>query len=366
MATEGTENGQEGTENTDIIATEANASASAASEENQAGSGEGSPASAQEAVVTPTEPDDESIKKYFASKGRVIENVDDLFVEKEKIVEVNPYENVSDDLKQILAYSKETGRGVKDYFKLQENIDEKPLVEVALAKAGLESGGEFSTEDLTAYLEDHLSIDLSGELTAAEKVKLTKYVKDYKENFKAEQEKYKTPLPKAPVAEAAPAVEMIELANGQKVEKSVYEAHEKAHQAYQNDIKVAVDSVAGTSLQIEFDNNGTKEILTYGYEFDENDKQSMLALSQDVDQTVGKLFRTEKGFDHQAFAKALWRLDPKNWEKEVGAIVNKARAEAITELTKADNNVNFQTNGLPAQPGNPNVKYVPVKELLNR
>jgi len=366
MATEGTENGQEGTENTDIIATEANASASAASEENQAGSGEGNPAATQEAVVTPTEPDEESIRKYFASKGRTVEKLDDLFIEKEKVVEVNPYENVSDDLKQILAYSKETGRGVKDYFKLQENIDEKPLVEVALAKASIESGGEFTTEDLTAYLEDHLSIDLSGELTPAEKVKLTKYVKDYKENFKAEQEKYKTPLPKAPVAEAAPAVEMITLADGQKVEKSVFEAHEQQRQIYLNDIKEAVNSVATSSIKIEFDNNGVKEELTYGYDYDAVDRQNMVAIAEDLDVTVGKLFRTEKGFNHQDFIESTWFLDKVNREKWAAALVNKARAEAITELTKADNNVNFQTNGLPAQPGNPNVRTVPIRDLLNR
>ena len=84
-------------------------------------------------------------------------------------------------------------------------------------------------------------------------------MKDFKEQLKADQDKYKAPLPKAPVAEAAPAVEMITLADGQKVEKSVFEAHEQKRQIYLNDIKDEVNSVAGSSITIEFDNNGTKE-----------------------------------------------------------------------------------------------------------
>lgn len=371
MSTEGTETGQEEGNNGGTQAPVITNEGGAPNEGNPAGSGEGTPAPEKAPVIIPdAEPDEESIKKFFASKGRTVEKLDDLFIE--KIKEVNPYADVNDELKQILAFSKETGRGVSDYFKLQENIDEKPLVEVAIAKAKAEAGGDFSKEDLTAYLEDHLGVDLSGDLTPAETVKLTKYVKDFKENFKAEQEKFKTPLPKATETTPASQLEMVTLENGNKVEKIIFDHYQNLekehtinHQAFLNDIKVAVDSVAGTSLQIEFDNNGTKEVLTYGYDFDDNDKQSMLALSQDVDQTVAKIFRTDKGFDHQSFAKALWRLDPKNWEKEVAAIVNKARAEAITELTKEDNNVNLNTTGMPAREGKAGVTIVPVNQLFN-
>jgi hypothetical protein len=315
------------------------------------------------APVLETEPSEESILKYFTAKGRTVEKLDDLFEEKFK--EVNPYADTSDELKHILNYNKETGRGVSDYFKLQEDIDKRPLVDLALEKVKAETGMDLSKEDLTEYLEETLGVDLSDELSSIDKIKLTKYTKDYKAQLIADQEKYKTPLAKA--TENNPAgEEMIVLPNGQKVEKSVFEAHEKSRQAYFQDIKVAVDSVASTSLKIEFDNNGTKEELTYGYDFDATDKQSMLALSEDVDQTVAKLFRTEAGFDHQGFAKAIWRLDPNNWEKEVAAIANKARAEAIEEVMKMDNNVNFNRNSMPAKPGNPNVKIVPVNELFNR
>ncbi|MBC7845563.1 MAG: hypothetical protein H7Y10_03625 [Flavobacterium sp.] len=355
MTTEATTETQEEVQTTDVTA------------ENSEVTSEGNADATQEAVVaTAVEPDEESIKKFFASKGRTVEKLDDLFVEKEKVVEVNPYANASDQLKQIFEYEKETGRGIKDYFKLQENIDDRPLVELALEKVRNEVGGSFSPEDLTAYLEDALAIDLSGDLTPTETVKLTKFVKDYKEQLKADQEKYKTPLPKAPEAKTTTEVEMITLADGQKVEKSVYEAHEQQRQIYLNDIKEAVNSVAASSIKIEFDNNGVKEELTYSYDYDANDHQNMVAIAEDLDQTVSKLFRTEKGFNHQDFIESTWFLDKVNREKWATALVNKARAEAITELTKADNNVNFNTNGMPTKPGDPNVKIVPIKELFNR
>lgn len=354
MATEDTTNenlegNQEGAQNADAT------NEAAADTANGEGSGEGN------ANVEQVEPSEESVIKYFAAKGRTIEKLDDLFVEKEKIVEVNPYENTSEELKQILAYQKETGRGVKDYFKLQENIDERPLVELALEKVRNEVGGSFTPEQLTEYLEDALGVDLSGDLTATETVKLTKYVKDYREQLKTEQEKYKSPI-----ENAAQSVEMITLENGQKVEKSVYESHQKVRQIYLNDIKEAVNSVATSSIKIEFDNNGVKEELTYGYDYDANEKQSMLSLSDDLDQTVSKLFRTDKGLNYPELLESAWFLDRTNREKWAAALVNKARAEAITELTKADNNVNFNRNGMPKQPGNPNVKIVPIKELFNR
>jgi hypothetical protein len=77
----------------------------------------------------------------------------------------------------------------------------------------------------------------------------------------------------------------------------------------------------------------------------------MLALTEDIDKTAAALFRTEKGFNHQGFAKAVWRLDPKNWEKEVSAIVNKAIAENTERITQNENNVNFNRNRIPSGNG---------------
>jgi hypothetical protein len=294
----------------------------------------------EEVALTP-----EQVRAYFKANGREVENIDDLFVEKVK--EVNPYEAISPELKSILDYNKETGRGLSDYQQLQRDIDKIPALDLALAKVKEDVGEDLSNEDAVSYLEDTLGINLSDdELSPLDKIKLTKYIKEYKEGLKTAQEKYKTPLQAE--ENAASKVEMVTLADGQKIEKTVFDAHQKQRQAYIEEMKVAVDSVAKTSLSIEFDNNGVKENYNFDYEYDQSDKKNMLALTEDIDKTAAALFRTEKGFNHQGFAKAVWRLDPKNWEKEVSAIVNKAIAENTERITQNENNVNFNRNRIPS------------------
>ena len=290
---------------------------------------------------------DDQVRSYFKAKGREVENLDELFTEKVK--EVNPYEGINPELKAILDYNKETGRGLSDYQKLQQNIDEIPVLDLAVAKAKEETGMDLSPEDAQAYIEDVLGIDLSDldDLSSVDKIKLNKFVKEYKADLKGAHEKYKAPL----ATENVSGKEMVTLADGQQIEKAIFEEHQRTRQAYFEEMKVAVDSVAKTSLSMEFDNNGKKEVSTYDYEHDKEDKKNMLTLSEDVDQTVANLFRTEKGFDHQGLAKGIWRLDPKNWEKEVSAIVNKAVAENTERLLQNENNINYSRNRI-ANSGN--------------
>ncbi|MFH6944629.1 hypothetical protein [Flavobacterium sp. FlaQc-50] len=318
-------------------------------------------------VVTP-ELNDDLVTNYLKTRsgGKEFGSIDDLFVE--KTVEVNPYKDILEDAeaRSFLDFKKETGRGLQDYLKLQENINDIPVKNLAIAKAEHELGAGLSREDLVSYIEEKTGVDIDGldDLTELEIRKVNLFTKDYKANLLAEQEKYKTPVVKEkPTTEE---VETITLDNGVKIDKTVYENHLKIHQAYQEDIKVAVNSVAPTSLSIKIDNAGQEEVLTFEYEHDADDKKGMVSLASDLDQTVANLFRSEKGFDHQAFAKAVWRMNPENWEKEVGAIAHKVRAQAVEEIMKVGNNVNLDTTLIPGQTGKPGVKIVPIKELFNR
>ena len=311
-------------------------------EDNKGGEGAGENTNTP-ATVEPTE---EQVVAFLKSKGGKFEKIEDLFQEKQATE--NPYSSIIEDpeVKSFLDFKKETGRGFADYQKLQENINDISLSDLAIAKVKSELGSDLSDDDIKAIIEDEISVDLSelDELTPVEKAKLTKYTKDFKANLLADQEKYKTPLAKTPDSEEA---DMITLENGEKVKKSVYEDHLKKHQAYQKDIKDSVDSVAKTSLSVEFDNAGKKETLTFDYEHDADDKNGMVAMALDLDQTVGSLFRTEKGFNLTDFKKGVWRLDPKNWEKEVSAIVNKAIADTTLRLQQNENNIDFSRGRLP-------------------
>lgn len=286
---------------------------------------------------------EDQVKKYFADKGRVIEKVDDLFQEKTK--EVNPYENISEDLKGVLKYHQETGRGLNDYLKLQENIDAIPVEKLAIQFAKHETGMDLSNEDAIAYIESELGIDLSDleDLTATDKIKLNKYVKNYRAELKADQEKYKLPEQKEVITNNQ-NVEMVTLQDGQQIAKSVYDKHLAERESYIENLKNSVNSVAKTSLNYKFDDNGKEEIRKVEYEPSKEDEAEAVSLATDVDKTVAELFRSDKGFDFAGFKKAMWRIKPANWEKEVTAIVNKALADHTERLAKEQNNVNFDTN----------------------
>jgi hypothetical protein len=319
---------------------------------------------------TPAAPElnEEVVITYLKTRsgGKEFNSIDDLFIEKTVEVDTNPYKDILEDgeAKSFLDFKKETGRGLSDYLKLQENINDKPVIELAIAKTELELGSGLTKEEIAEYIEEETGVDIDSidELSELDKRKLNRFVKDYKDKMLAEQEKYRTPVAKqSPASE----VETITLENGITVDKKVYDDHLNKVQAYQKDIKVAVDSVAKTSLSVEIENAGKKETLTFDYEYDADDKKEMLSLAEDLDKTVGKLFVTESGFNHSGLVEALLRFNPKSWEKMATAIAHKARAQAIEELTKVGNNVNLQQDIIQAGDAKPGTKIVPVSQLFN-
>jgi len=330
--------------NTEDVDKDKGSEANSGTDENQEGNADNNNTDLDKTIEV--EPSEAQIIKFLNDKGGKFEKLEDVL--KENQAPENPYSSIIEDpeVKSFLDFKKDTGRGLADYIKTQENIDDVPLKDLAIAKAKLELGN-LSIEDLTAYIEEETGVDLdsSDDLTDLEVAKIKKFTKDYKANFLAEQEKYKTPLAKE--ENNTQGIEMITLENGEKVDKKIYEEHQKAHQSYIQDMKVAVDSVAKTSLSVEFDNAGKKEVLTFDYEHDADDKKGMVSLSADLDETVKNLFRTEKGFNHADFAKAVWRLDPKNWGKEVSAIVNKAIADTTLKLQQNENNIDFNRSRIP-------------------
>lgn len=299
-------------------------------------------------VISPvvTEPTEEQALAYLKSKGFEHESIDSFIQSKDK-KEDSPYASLIEDpeVKAFLDYKKETNRGLNDFLKTQEDVSKISLLDLAVGQAKSDVGGDMTRDEYIEFIESELNIDLSDldSLTSIEKAKLTKYSKEHKAQLIAENEKYKLPL----AQQANSKEEMITLKDGQVVPKKAYEAHEKIRQTYLQETKVAVDSVAKTTLNVEFDNKGKKESVAIDYEHDAEDKKNMYSLSSDVDKTVKELFQTEKGFDRENFVKSVWRLDPKNWEKEVSAIVNKAVAENTLMMQKNENNINFSANKLP-------------------
>ena len=312
---------------------------------------------------------DEDFIAYAKSKGREINSFDEAFaervVEKEVIKEVNPYEGVEfdDDDLQYIKFKKETNRSRKDFDFLNQDINSLSPIELAKQRIEKETGEKFTLEETKEYLEDKFDIDLSDEeLSTKAKIELQGFIKPVKDDLIQQQEKYKQPIEKVPQA----TQDVITLENGTTMSKEKYNEMVDSRNDFLDNINTSVDGVAGIGLKFTIDDNGTPREVDYEYDFSQEDKHSMLSIISDVDATIAKRYRTENGFNTEQFAVDMFFSDPTNREKALSSSYHKGRADATEELMKMDNNVNFQTSGLPNKEGNPNVRFVPIKELFNR
>jgi hypothetical protein len=284
----------------------------------------------------------EAVLEFISKQtGKKVEKLEDLFATKEE----NPYAGIEFDErdKAYLKYKQETGRSYDDFLALNADLSKVSDLELAREKVRVETGKQLSDEQVDAYLERKLGIPDINDLDEADGLELATYTKALREQKLAEQQKFAVPAKGTTVEENK---DMVTLADGSKMQKEVYDNLVKSRTEYLEANKAAVNSVAATVFNLEIDNNGTKEVISTEYVPDQNDKHSMLSMGEDLDATVARLFRSEKGFDHARFLKGVWRLDEKNWEKEVTAIVNATRAKTIEEMLKNENNINFNRNAL--------------------
>lgn len=290
---------------------------------------------------------DDLILKYAEKRGVKLNSVDDLF----KVPEAPKSEfdgiELSEWDKKYLQFKKDTnGRPVEDFIASQKDWGQVPDIELARERVRLETGKDLSNEAIDSYLERKLGIEDISALDENDELDLAAYTREMREKKTEEQKKYAVPQEPTKSASAADSDDMITLQDGSKMPKEKYENLQSQRDEYLKTLKGAVDGVAATKFKVEFDNNGTKIPFEYEYDYGVQDKHSMLSLAEDVDATIAKIFRTEKGFDFEGFAKAVWRVNPENWEKEMAAYGNAVRAATIEEMLKEENNVNFNRSGL--------------------
>jgi hypothetical protein len=316
-----------------------------------------------EPIVPQKEFTEEDFLNYAKSKGKEVKSFDELFIEKEAVIQekiVNPWEDVLDEEdKQYLTYKKETGRTRKDFDSLSTDYDSISSLELARERVRMESGQKLTNDQADAFLERKLGIDLSSadDLDAYDAIELSTFSKSIREQKKIEQQKYRQPI--APKE----AGEMVTLDNGATMRKADYDTMIMNHQKHLEQAKAAVNSVTGAAFKVGIDDNGTTRELNYGYEYSQEDKHGMLSIVSDINGEMERTYHTDKGFKHEQFSEDAWWMKPTNREKAIVSIVNKARAEAIEELMKNENNVNFSRGSM--QGGNEKVRYVPIGQPQN-
>lgn len=264
-------------------------------------------------------------------------------VEVEKEAEkTDPLADLPEDVKEYAIAKKENKELTFEDFQKEKNFDITSLsvLDVAREKAIREGLGKITKENVDAYLEKKTGIvltDADVELDEYDEIDLEKFVGDFRESFgkKAEKEVVQE--------EVQPTEELIEVGNGFKIEKSVYENLQNTQKEYVSRMEKSVSKVNESLFNIEFDNNGTKEIVPLSYTTTEADKQLMLSTTKDVNNEVDKMFRDKDGaFNDEQFAESILWLNPSSREKMISTLVHKAVAISTEKLLKQEYNANFQ------------------------
>lgn len=324
---------------------------------NEGGSGEGEadanqggePAGGEALTVIPAPTDDfeerfqARVFEMAKTNGREITAMDELFKAPEpQKIEVNPYENVDPKVKGFLDYHKDTNRSYEDYQALQKDVAAIPDIELARDRVRQETGKNFSNDEVDSYLEKKLNIDLSdlSDLDIADQIELTSFAKSARENKLIEQEKYKQRIDTKP--ETAPlGNDMVELENGERMPKSVYEGLVAQRQKYVESINKSMDSIVPTVFNVVVDDNGSEKTINYSYDYSKEDVQNMASKANDLEVTINSYKDEQGNFRQSELMEDLYWMDKNNRGKALSAIIHKVRAEVTEELLKQEGNVNL-------------------------
>lgn len=243
--------------------------------------------------------DEDSVLKFLSEKrGMTFSSVDDIFKKEEP---ESPFAN--EEIAKINKFAKETGRGIDDYFKLNEDLETKDDITI-LREAYLSNGG-LSSDFEIEYDLDLQELSEEDGYTEAE-IKTSKR-EIHKRNLRVQKE-------------------------AKEVRNSLNELKTKLNQPIDG-FKKPVDTNAG----LEHWKNGVSEAAQNfdlgieGYEYTADPKE--LTERYSTLESILDSFRDEKGvFNHSAMIKSF--EISKNIESIVNAREKQAAAKAEEALIK--------------------------------
>ena len=295
-----------------------------------------------EQVVVPNATTEETTEK--AQEVEVPAETEAPAEEVKEVETIDPLADLPDDVKEYAIAKKENKDLTFEDFQKEKNFDINSLsiLDTAREKAIRESNGKITRQNVDAYLEKKTGIiltDEDAELDEYDEIDLEKFIGEFRDSFAKKADATE----EAAEENTQPSEELIEVENGFKIEKSVYENLQNAQKEYVSRMEKSVAEVTETSFNIEFDNNGTKELVPLSYSTTDADKQLMLSTAKDVNNEVDKMFRDKDGnFNDKQFAEGLLWLNPTAREKMINTLVHKAVAISTEKILKQEYNPNFQ------------------------
>jgi len=280
--------------------------------------------------------------------------------EPESEPEPNPEPQYDEETSNFLKYQKETGRGLSDWNKLNQDLKKLNPIELARGRVIEENKGvELDPEEVDFLIEDELGFDPNDkDLDAGEKVKFKKFYGSHLRKMQEEQQEYNKPAEGYEPSKQEEDTktnsqpknggDKVKLSNGAEVSA---EEHQQARQNYLDRRNESVKDLGEEKYEFEFEGKDGKKEYAYSYEFNDEDRHGMLSITEDVGSILHDYEDKDSGeFNHKDFNKDMWWTKKDNRDKAISAMLSKARSEVIDEQISQRRNLNFDSPSQQATP----------------
>jgi len=303
----------------------------------------------QESVLedkAPSSLNEEDVLSFIKNRyDKQINSVDELFSAREEASEL------PEDVAAYMKYKKETGRGIKDFIKLNEDIDESNPQSL-LAQYYAQTESDLDSEDIQFMIDERFSFDedLDDESDVKrKKLAMKKELAKAKKFFEEEREKYRAPLESSGMA--------------------VSTEDQEASKAYKEYMAQAQSVQEENQKRYEWFQQKTSEVFGdgfKGFEFAVNDKTLVYSPAEaaelkksqsDIMNFIGK-FANEDGLieDAKGYHKALAvAMNPERFAK---FFYEQGMSAAVDDVARKSKNINMDIRQSPqsVSKGGMNVK----------
>lgn len=277
---------------------------------------------------------EESVLSFIKDRyNREINSFDELLSAREEATEI------PEDVKSFLEYKQETGRGINDYLKLQEDFDSKNPDDL-LREYFLQTEEGLDAEDIEIMMENFSYDEDLDDESDVKKVKLAKKkaIAKAKSYFNEQKEKYRQPVESTASSVSNEQMEKIEAYNKYMQEAETFNEQQQLKVDWFNK---KVDEVFNPEFKgFEFNVKDNKMV------FSPSDYNHMKKMQSDPSNFIKK-FVNEDGLledavgYHKALAVAM------NLDKFAEFFYEQGMSHAADDMTRKIKNVNMTERQAP-------------------
>jgi hypothetical protein len=284
--------------------------------------------------VSAPEMSDSDVLSYIENKyGEEVSSLDDFIVKR------NTSEELPEDVKAYFEYKKETGRGIDDFVKLQQDYDSmNPDSLIASYYSVTEEG--LDSEDIQYLMDDKFGYDEDLDDDKEKKKKQLAKKRELskaKKYFKEQKEKYKLPLESRGVVSESDDKEI--KAYRKYIEQNAVYEKEAANKL--NWFKEETNKVFNKDFKgFEFVINDKK--ISYLPSAVEDVKKSQSSIDNFIQQYVDDrgLVKNTSQY-HRALSMAM------NPDKYAKFFYEQGKADAVENISKKSKNINMDVRSAP-------------------